>query len=256
MKRIHLFEWEDQSWCPSFVREAITGFLSVLYPLFKLYDPAYPKINEILQKTKINAIVDCCSGDGGALLLLRDYLEKKGNTSVSMMLTDKYPNIGFFEKLKNQYGDQIKGYAKSVDATQLPADCHGIRTFFSSFHHFVPEQAIKILQHAVDHRAPIAIFESTKRHPLDFIRALLSPLIFFFLFPFSGKVNSKKIFFTYFFPVIPFIFMWDYCISNLRTYSEKELHSLVDQVHATHYVWEIGKLTSGAKTPYLIGYPI
>lgn len=257
MGRLHLFEIEDQIWCPRFIREATTDILSVLFNVLHIYEPAYQKIHEVLIKTKTNKIIDCCSGSAGPIWHLRKYLDKTGNTSVTITLTDKYPNIKSFEKLEAQYPKTIKSYKLSLDATKLPATLPGMRTFFSSFHHFQPQLAVKLLQDAVNNNAPIGIFESVERKPIDFIRALTSPFWAPLLLLFSKRMTKLKFLFTYIIPLIPLSFAFDYVVSNLRSYSVKEMHQLINQLDAPDYHWEVGKLWSKkAKgyVTYLVGY--
>jgi len=259
MGRIHLFELEDQKWCPNVIRETTTDFLTAVYHLQNLYDPALEKVTETLEKTQTNSIIDCCSGSGGPVVQLREHLDKVGKTSVTITLTDKYPNKTLFEKLAGEYPTKIIASKDSIDASNLPLSMKGMRTFFSSFHHFQPKEALKILQDAVNHGAPIGIFECTQRHPIDFIRTLLSPIIFPLVVPFAKRLTWKKFIFTYLIPITPFTNMWDYFVSNLRTYSPQELQNLVKQLDAPHYHWEIGKLWSKkakCQITYLIGYQL
>lgn len=259
MTRLHLFEIEDQKWCPSIIRKSITDYLLGLYNLLHIFEPAYKKIEEVLNNTGVNAIVDCCSGSGGPSVQLRDYLDSRQMQSISITLTDKYPNIERFQYLEKCYGDRLVGLNESIDASKLPSSLKGLRCFFSSFHHFAPAQALNILQDAVNNKAPIAIFESTQRSLSDFIRAFFSPVLMLFIMPFAKTLNLSKFFITYIIPIIPFVFMWDYFVSNIRTYSSKELQLLINKLDAPGYKWEIGKLWSKkAKIyiPYLIGYSI
>lgn len=257
MARMHLFEIEDQSWCPRFVRETSTDFLLGLYNVLNIYEPAFKKIAETLAKTKVNAIVDCCSGSGGTIPHLRNYLDKNNSSDVVINLTDKFPNEARFSQLEAAYPNKIIGCKISQDATKLPANFKGMRTFFSSFHHFRPEHARKILQDAVNNNAPIGVFECSRRHPIDFLRALISPVMLLAIVPFAKQLTWKKFFFTYILPITPFTNMWDYIASNFRTYSSKELHQLISQLDAPGYHWEVGQLWSKKATcyvPYLIGY--
>ena len=53
--------------------------------------------------------------------------------------------------------------------------------------------------------------------------------------------------------------MWDYIVSNLRTYSTEELYALIEKLDAPGYHWEVGRLWSRkAKShiPYLVGYKL
>lgn len=257
MSRIHLFEFNDQSWCPNFIRETTTDFLLALYRLQNIYEPALRKINEIIETTGVTTIIDCCSGSSGPIMQLREYLDKNQKGSITITLTDKYPNSLLFEQLALQCPNKIIACKDSIDVTSLPANMKGMRTLFSSFHHFKPDKALKILQDAVNNHVPIAIFECTQRRPIDFIRMLLSPIILLLILPFAKKITWKKFIFTYLFPVTPFTNMWDYFVSNLRTYSPKELKKLIRQLNAENYHWEIGKLWSSqakCQIVYLVGY--
>jgi hypothetical protein len=258
MSRLHLFEIEDQSWCPGIIRESVTDFLLGLYRVLRLFEPAYQKIEELLIKTQANAIIDCCSGSGGPMVQLREFLDSKQMAHITITLTDKYPNLEQFKNLEEQYQHRLSGYKHSVDARLIPSHLNGIRCFFSSFHHFAPEQAVKILQDAANNRAPIAIFESTQRYFTDFLRAFVSPLLMLVILPFAKRLTWQKFLITYVLPIAPLVFMWDYLVSNARTYSSKEFQQLIQQITAPDYTWEYGKLWSPkAKShiPYLIGYP-
>lgn len=256
MGRIHLFEIEDQKWCPKSIRETVTDFLLGLNNLLHTFEPAFEKIEGLLSKLKVDAIIDCCSGSGGPTTQLRDYLDKADKQHITITLTDKYPNLQLFESLEKKYDNRITGHPNSIDALKLPASLKGLRTFFSSFHHFAPKQALAILQDAVNNQAPIAIFESTQRHPVDFLRVLLCPFLVLLIVPFAKRLTLKKFFITYIIPLGPLTVMWDYFVSNLRTYSTKELNTLIQQLDAPGYIWEVGKLSKKGKgqTPYLIGY--
>jgi hypothetical protein len=257
MGRLHLFEIEDQKWCPRFIRETTTDFLAGLYKIFRIYDPAYEKIGEVLDKTKTTNIVDCCSGSGGPITQLREFLDKNNQHAVTITLTDKYPNLKVFQHLESNYPTTVIGRKDSLDAAKLPSSLTGMRTFFSSFHHFTPEQAQKILQDAVNNNAPIGIFESTQRAPADFFRALISPIMMLFVVPFAQRLNWRKFIGTYIIPITPFTNMWDYFVSNMRTYSQKELNKIISKLDAPGYTWETGNLWSPkakCNVPYLVGY--
>lgn len=257
MERFHLAEIEDQSWCPRFIRESTTDVLLTLYNLLKIYEPAYNKIIEILEKTGVNSIIDCCSGSGGPINQLCIFLNRTGKKSTTITLTDKFPNLESYLELERRFPDQVKGHYTSLDASELPPSLKGMRTYFSSFHHFRPVQAVKILQDAADINMPIGIFELVHRMPMDFLRVLLSPFIVPLLMPLAGRMTWTKFVFTYLIPVTPFTFTWDYLASNMRAYSIKEMHALINQINAPGYKWDIGKMRSkraAFTTYYLVGY--
>ncbi len=253
MKRIHLFEFEDLPWFPSFLRNYGTDFLQFLSNITKMYKPIVPLLNELIAKTKQQQIIDLGSGGGGGLLWLNEEL-KANNKSLKILLTDLYPNIPAFEYTKSK-SNNIDYQESAVDARNVPSELKGIRTQFLSLHHFKPLDAQRILQNAVDAHAPIAIFEGQERSIPSIIAMIFSPISVLLTTPFIRPFKLGRIIFTYLIPIIPLFVLWDGIVSSLRTYSVKEMNNLVEGLeNANTYHWDIGKLKSGPGVIlYLIG---
>ena len=99
MGRLHLFEFEDQQWFPSFLRNYMTDFLQHISNVFDIYKPIVPIIEKGLELSHSNVIVDLASGGGGGILKLNEHL-LKNNPSLKIILTDYYPNVQAFEQTK------------------------------------------------------------------------------------------------------------------------------------------------------------
>lgn len=256
MPRIHLFEFEDLSWFPEFLRNYGTDFLQYLSNKSKIYKGAIPIIEQTLKETKTNQIIDLGSGGGGGLLWLISEL-KKNFPDIKILLTDYYPNIPAFEKTKNQ-AENFEFLTDAIDARRVPEALKGLRTQFLSFHHFKPDDALKILQNAVDSKSPIAIFEAQERSLQSILAMLLSPLSVLFTTPFIKPFKIGRLFFTYLIPIVPIFVLWDGVISSLRTYSVDEMNHLIEQVNGKeNFLWKTGKVKSGpGKILYLIAIPI
>ena len=255
MRRIHLFELEDQSWFPNPVRKGITDFLQFAANLIDLYKNMVPVIQRLMDKSK-SRLVDLGSGSGGGIEKIYLHLKSEGR-DVAITMTDKYPNIKAMDSLSNKFGQSISYISKSVDAREVPEDLDGIRTMFVAFHHFKPEDARKILANAANSRAPIGIFEATERSFFNFIIKILDPIAVMLAVPFIRPFSWSRIFFTYIIPLIPFSLMWDGMVSVLRTYSIEEMNELTSSIEADDYTWETGRLKPEKGPPllYLIGYP-
>ncbi len=93
---------------------------------------------------------------------------------------------------------------------------------FLSFHHFKPDEAMSILQNAVDSTLPIAIFEGQERNLSHFIKFLFSPINVLLITPFIRPFKFARILFTYFILIVPIFVFWDGNVSVLRTYSVKK----------------------------------
>ncbi len=253
MGRVHLFEFEDQSWFPSFLRNYGTDFLQFLSNKTKMYKPVIPVIKKGLQKSKSNQIIDLGSGGGGGLIWLNSELIKE-IPDLKIVLTDYYPNIPAFKHTKS-LAPNFEFIDYPVDARKVPENLSGLRTQFLSLHHFKPDYAKQILQNAVVSNSSIAIFEAQERSLASLLAMLFSPISVLFTTPFIRPFKIGRIIFTYLIPIVPLFVLWDGLVSSLRTYSVKEMEQLVSKVSGNeNYVWDIKRIKSGPGVIlYLLG---
>jgi hypothetical protein len=258
MKRLHLIEIEDQDWCPRSVRDAVTDYLQFFFVATKTYTAMIPLLAVVLQRTSSRRVLDLCSGAAGPWLWLRPALAEMG-VSVSVCLTDKYPNLEGFERASRLTNQVISYHPQPVDPTKVPGDLLGFRTMFSAFHHFRPEQACAVLADAVRNRQGIGIFEATQRRPLALLFTLLAPLGVLVVTPVIRPFRWSRLLWTYLLPLVPLVTLFDGLVSCLRTYSVQDLHDLTARLGTKDYHWEIGtvqrKMTPMPIT-YLLGVPI
>ncbi|MBO0324253.1 hypothetical protein J0X14_18225 [Muricauda sp. CAU 1633] len=253
MGRIHLFEFEDQQWFPNFLRDYGTDFLQFLSNKTKLYKPAIPILEKGLKASNTNQIVDLASGGGGGLLWLNQELLKT-HPDLKIVLTDYYPNLSAFEHTKKQ-APNFEFINTSIDARKVPESLKGFRTQFLSLHHFRPDDAVQILQNAVDSNTGIGIFEAQERSFPSILAMLFSPISVLLTTPFIRPFKIGRLIFTYLIPLVPLFVLWDGVVSSLRTYSVTEMEDLVSKVKNNEtYHWEIGREKSGPGVMlYLLG---
>jgi hypothetical protein len=256
--RLQLFELEDQAWCPRVVRDLATDYLRFIERLFRLHLHALPVLSRALDEAGVDRIVDLCSGGAGPVPELVRELGKDG-INVHVTLTDLYPNVAAFAEARRQSDGRIDFIDTSVDARQVPADLEGLRTFFNSFHHFDPRDAVAILTDAAESGQPIAVFEIPERSILMALPLLLTPLIIWATTPFIRPWSWKRLVLTYLVPAVPLICLWDGVVSQLRAYHPEELKALADQTGTTHFVWEAGIHRAPSvpgKITFLLGRPV
>lgn len=256
--RLHIFEFEDLPWFPHVLRQGQTDYLHFVISIAQAYKPAAPMVKEILDVTGDTQIVDLCSGGGGGVdMFLKNLIELTGK-KITIILSDKYPNIPAFERMKNESNGNIDFIKESVDIKNAQLDIKGMRTLFSAFHHFKPEDAKSILRNAVKDNVPIAIFEGADKNILSFLGILLiTPLIFLIFTPFIKPFKLSRIFFTYIIPLIPLTTVWDGLVSILRMYPPREMQKMAMEVDSPGYRWKSGKVSGklGNAVLYLTGYP-
>lgn len=255
MGRIHLFEFEDQKWFPVFLRNYGTDFLQFLSNKTKLYKPIVAILEEALKNSHTNQIIDLGSGGGGGLLWLNSELQKNV-PDLKILLTDFFPNIPAFERTKTQ-ADNFGFIATTIDARHVPKSLEGLRTQFLSLHHFRPKDAIQILQNTVDSNSSIALFEAQERSFPSILAMIFSPISVILTTPFIRPFKIGRLIFTYLIPIVPLFVLWDGIVSCLRTYSVKEMKTLVNRLERKdNYNWDINKVKSGPGVVlYLVGIP-
>ncbi|WP_114783034.1 class I SAM-dependent methyltransferase [Botryobacter ruber] len=256
--RLQLFELEDQPWFPHIIRQGMLDFLRFMISKLRAYDAALPLLQELLEQTGQHHITDLCSGAGGGIEVIREDLSRRMQAPVQVTLTDLYPNLDAWQYLQKHSGGQIRYLAEPVNATAVPENITGVRTIFSSFHHFSPKQAQAILQDAANKRAAIGVFEGAGKSWLEMLALwLFFPWVILLVTPFIRPFRLSRLFFTYLVPVIPLGILWDGTVSLLRIYTPEMLQQMAAKVHAPAYTWRTGKVSSrlGKNVIYLIGYP-
>lgn len=253
-----MFEFEDQPWLPTALRDYMTDVLCGLFSLLCRRTEVATRLADLLEACGSTQILDLCSGGSGPLWPLVRELEGRG-LSVEVLLTDKYPNQPAFESLHRRTGGRLGYLAEPIDATAVPADLPGVRTLFAAFHHFTDDEAVAILRDAVVKQRGIAVFEASERHPVMAFAMPLMPLAVWALTPFLRPFRPGRLFFTYLLPVVPWLVFWDGVVSCWRTRTPAELRALVARAEATGYRFEVGQdKVRGlpARVTWLVGYPV
>jgi hypothetical protein len=264
MRRLQLFEWEDQAWLPQVLRDFITDHLK-----YSSNEPMREPVNRamaellagLLRETNSTQIVDLCSGAGGPWPSVSKLLAQKRESPVAVVLTDLYPNVDALSALERESGGRIQVRRESTSAFDVPEELCGVRTVFTAIHHFPPDQVRRVLEDAVEKNVPIAIFEPLERS-LRFV-VLIGVTAFvrgFTHTPRVGRLGWKRLLFTYLLPVAPLVFAWDGVVSVLRSYDAADLRAIATGLDA-RYRWTAGRFAVDGPfgempTTFLTGVPV
>ena len=266
MKRIPLFEFEDYPWLPSFIRVGITRLLAVLHRLMGTSTVLAGLLAEIRTTIAYDQIVDLGSGSGGPMPEVIDLLNSgSSDPPVSLILTDKYPNPNTVSQFNAEAFPHTRYLVKPVDARDLNQTPSGLKTMIASFHHMHPKTARAILESAAQNKQPLLIYELAQNNIPTLLWWLLLPLSLVILFlmtwvmtPFVRPLTWKQLLFTYLIPVIPIVYAWDGQASLMRTYTFKDLESLLPAQKQNGYSWkmqEVRKANGKSAGYYLFGAP-
>jgi hypothetical protein len=254
---LQLVEIEDLAWCPAAIRDAITDFLRLMMEWFAPYRSAGPILARALAAVHETTVVDLCSGSGGPWLDLLPWVQAHG-PPVRVTLTDRFPNVAAFARMKERSGGAIAGDLERVDAAAVPERLAGFRTLFTALHHFPPEAAHAILADAVARRRSVAVFELTRRSLLALLGMLFLPPMLLVYTPFIRPFRWSRLLWTYLIPVLLPLVWFDGTVSCLRTYTPEDLRDLVADLQSG-YAWEIGTVRAPplfTRVTYLVGTPI
>jgi len=163
--RLHLAEVEDQSWCPSWLREhthkalARTWRMSVSARGSPSLQACQVLLDQLGGPTNASryTFVDACAGAGGPTPLIEqrmnEQLRSAGLDSVRFVLTDLWPDIKAWKRITSKH-ENISYIEQPIDATKgvrlsgpEEKEC---RMFNLSFHHFDDGPAEKVLTSAVE----------------------------------------------------------------------------------------------------------
>lgn len=256
-RRLHGIELLDIPRCPRVIRDGATDYLQFIIRASSAYAPIAPLLARALAQQHINEIVDLCSGGGGPWPELRAVLVANGAPrELRVRLTDLYPNFEAFAKVA-QRDPLVSGVRESVNIERTSFQTRGLRTFFSSFHHFAPRVAQQVLRNAAKNGDGILIAEVTRRSVPVMMFMLLAPLLVWLATPRLRPFKWSRLFFTYVLPAIPFAVCFDGIVSCFRTYSVEELRALTTSVEDLQYEWQLGLLYGRGPLPvtYALGLP-
>ncbi len=266
MKRVQLFEFEDFSWFPSWLRTCMTNLIVILQKMMGIDKVLATLIADVLQKTSAKKIVDLGSGSGGVMPLAIESLHRiAGFEDIVLLMTDLYPNEELVKKFNTDGNDKIRYNEMAVDATNIASAPGGLKTMVNSFHHMRPVDAKRILLSAQENAQPLLIYEMAENKIPILIWWLLLPLSLIIVMlmvlcmtPFVRPMTWQQLVFTYLIPIIPICYAWDGQASLPRMYALKDIEELLPDLRDENYVWEYDQATkaNGKKLgTYIVGFP-
>lgn len=253
--RLHLVEFTDLPGLPRPLRRWLGDYLRGIVTVTRLFEPAAPRIADLLRATGGDRVVDLCSGAGGPWPALAGPLEALLDRPVRVLLTDLHPDAGTWAWLEASAQVGVSGHPGPVPAHDVPAALQGVRTLFDGLHHLPPASARAVLADAARHGVPLLAAEAVERSALGLAGVLFSPLLVWAVTPFLRPLSLPRLLFTYVLPVVPLMVLWDGIVSVLRCYQPDELRALTDGLD-DRYGWSVERVRRfGPGSTVLVGTP-
>jgi len=225
MRRLHLFEFGDQTWVPKIFRKYLHELLQ--YQVCRFYRPIIPILLDWIKTNNIDKVTDLASGKGGPWPYLIHEIQKE-IPSFQLELSDinPYPIEGL------EYNPNI------VDLRNPASIPKGALTIFTGFHHLKPTEVEVFLNTVSNNNQPLFMADFVERKPLKILGMILSPVVVLIDTVRIKPFSFLRILFTYLIPMIPLMYMWDGAISHARAYSISELNKYASNLESTDYVFE------------------
>ena len=225
LKRRQLIEIHEQPWCPPSLRDGVTDAVGFYTSVGRPFDVIREQLMEAIRESGADQVVDLGSGAGGPWRALASGLE---GTGVSVVLTDLHPNTEAFRRARRGRNGRIRTHPNPVDARSVPGALEGFRTLFTSFHHFRPEEARRVIEDAVQRGRGIGVFEAQERSLAAILFFLLYIPLTFLAVPLIRPFRWSRLFWTYAVPALPLVVTFDAIVSCLRTYTPEELQEMAE----------------------------
>jgi hypothetical protein len=253
--RVHLVEFTDLPGLPRPIRRWLGDYLRGIVTLTRIFEPAAPRIADLLRATGGDQVVDLCSGAGGPWPALARPVEAALGRPVQVLLTDLHPDADTWAWLRSSAASGVSGHPGSVPADDVPAALPGVRTLFDGLHHLPPVAARAVLADAARHGVPLLAAEAVDRSALGLAGVLFSPLLVWAVTPFLRPLSMPRLLFTYLLPLVPLLVLWDGIVSVLRCYRPDELRALTGGLD-DRYDWRVERVRRfGPASTVLVGTP-
>lgn len=267
MDRIDVFEFEDATWFPSWLRTSMTNMIAVVSRVFGVTPVLAQLTSRVLREHNIDRIVDLGTGAGGVMPDVLKLLRAQPETAETrLLMTDRYPNSDALEVFNDPQCDYIRYESESVDATDFASAPSGLKTMVNCFHHMGPAKARSILKSAQKNCEPLLIYEMGENLGSFMLWLVFLPISLPILFlmcclltPFARPLSIRQFAFTYLIPVIPLFFAWDGQATMPRLYTFADYDELLRGLDSANYRWEKGHgmKPNGKKLgTFLLGLPV
>ena len=228
MKRRHLAEFGDQPWLAGWWRE---GYLDCLN--FGLRSGGqFRKLNSIIAEWATRheggPILELGSGGGGPTELIVQQSIRGEIHIPKIVMSDLFPSPAHYRALSEQYGRERLDYIAEPVSADSAVPAHPLRMICTTFHHFRPDLAARVIADALQKGRSLLIVEPLQRNLLHLLLVLASGPFPYMPAPFvSRRRDWRKFIATLIVPILPLMVMWDGVISVLRTYRPDEIKQLL-----------------------------
>lgn len=246
LPRLQLFEFNDEAWTPTLLRQTIVESLSLALDQAQVLRPLVKPFLRFLEQSKAATLVDLAAGAGGPAGILLRELQAAGVAVPRFVLTDLYPALEPWRALQARFPGVVDFIDEPVDVTSIPPSLTGARVIINALHHFPPRLAQRALLGACEGASGLFVAECLVRNPLSFAAMAPAGLVALMGAPIRARKHQLALAaMTWLTPIALAASVWDGTVSTFRCYSQVELQKMLEPLNES-WVWSFGEFTYNA----------
>lgn len=188
----------------------------------------------VAEQTELTGCPNVVELGAGNAPLAREMLSNlKPKDPLNFLICDLSPNVEYFERLEDEYPDQLKAIKKPVDFSATDNwDKNSLLVLCAAFHHVPVKKRTAILEQLVD-SSKCVIIAAPIRKTLWCMFCAIGILVPAILTPFvyirrPGRI--RRFVWCLLIPVIPVMLLWDGIGGCLRQWSKKDWESAAAEI--------------------------
>ena len=223
MRKLHLFEFCDQSWVPESMRKCLFELMEFCFTFFRAF--YRHTAHEALRECKSRGFSRIIEFGAGRAPITRQVASNEHLESILLVPCDIAPNREAFQELESRYPKTVRPIYDPVDLTcpNISAE-DALGVVSGAFHHVPPKQRALVIRHLTESCGGVAVFEPLRPTALSILVTLFAffPAIWIPLAYWQRPGRWRRVFWCWCVPLVPFAFTFDGVVSCLRQWSQRE----------------------------------
>jgi hypothetical protein len=238
---MHLFEFIDQAWVPSSLRDTMRDIFE--YGKSRPFRPYYNwVVGEIIRIAKERGATTVVELGAGTAPLTRHLLRHPEAQDLKLVVCDSKPDEEAYRESEQASQGRVQPIYSAIDFSQprdWPKD--SLLVLSATLHHIPSAERAQVLNALRSNGNPVLVFEPLRRTAssilfvaLSLTPALLTPLRYLGR---AGRV--RRFVWCWLLPAAPIMFLWDGVVSCIRQWTPVDWERGLTDTEGKRHVWAI-----------------
>lgn len=232
MRWPHLFEFMDQDWIPSSLRNTVREILEV--GCGRPFRPYYEWVaEEVLREARQAGCRRVVELGAGPAPVTKVMAPDPASDGLELVVSDYNPDQQEYLALEKRWPGKVAARYERVDFSNAPAWGPGTLVFLSAaLHHLPPESRPPVLKSLTDSAERVMVFEPLRRTVLSalFVLPAIVPALLLPLWRIGRPGRFWRFLWCWLLPLALLVYWWDGLVSCLRMWSDGDWRRELDRV--------------------------